>query len=121
MDATQAPTTLANIAEGKLEEQFQAALDRVSEVLQNAEAFERNKDGELRVRITCEIDFTRKGDAAMVAVDTRALVKTPKPLRVGRYVYFTAGAFVTPLLVQQDMFPARAPLAPVLGFPTREE
>lgn len=97
--------TLGNLCDGKLEEQFQRALEQVGDIFDHGEEFERNKDDVLRTSVVLEIDLERRGDDAFVNADVRYKVKAPKRLRIGRAVHYARGKFRVSDLSQGDMFP----------------
>jgi len=98
--------TLANLAEGKAEEEFQHALAQVGDIFDNAAQYERGKDDVIRATITVSIDLERRGDDRWVSADVRSAVRLPKRKRQGRTVVFRQGHFLVPeeMAVQRDLF-----------------
>lgn len=96
--------TLSNLAEGDVERQFQRQLLEVSSVLENAEAYERNKDGVIRAQILIEIDVERQEDQPFVNLDARCRLKVPKFKRTSRMAFYVGGAFTVPKLKQGELF-----------------
>jgi len=98
-----AELTLSDLNDGELERQFQDALGELAAVLEDGDEYERNKDGILTSSIELELVFTRKGDDAMLSLDTRARLKRPKRKRRGRSVFYKAGAFTMPRFKQTSL------------------
>lgn len=105
MEATFLPLTLGNIADGKAEEQFQHLLAQLSEVFEQSELFETDKDGATRAQITIELDWLKPEGQSLLSVDVRGKLKRPNLRRVGRSVVYSAGVFTAPAFRQAELFP----------------
>lgn len=100
-------TTLANVAGGALEEEFQRALVEVGQIFEEHHEFETDKDDAVRTKIVLEIDMTKQASQATVSLDVRSIVKRPKRKRQGHTGFYAAGAFSEAAFSQVPL-----PLAP---------
>lgn len=104
MDPNFDAITLANLAEGNLEEQFQRCLAEVSEVYEESERYEHTKDGAIESSIVLEVSLSKHEETSMLSIDVRAQVKRPKIRRISRHGFYEAGAFTVPKLKQAELF-----------------
>lgn len=117
MEAQFAAMTLGNMLEGEVERQVQAALTELSAVLEEAEEYERGKDDTLRCGFTIEVELERQGMESMLNITARTRTKRPKRKRIGRTIFYKAGAFTVPTFTQAELFPRR----PIALRATEEE
>jgi hypothetical protein len=96
--------TLATIAAGELERQFQRCLAELSEVFEEPEHYVANKDGGTEVGIEISIRMQKPEGSSMMSVDVRAKTKRPSPRRIGRTAFYDRGAFTAPVLNQGELF-----------------
>lgn len=95
---------LGIVGEGKLEARFQEALVEASDIFENAERYERSKDGEISVKVVLEIELTHASGSSFVDTSVRSTLKRPKTLRVSSSVNYKPGEFVAPKVRQAEMF-----------------
>lgn len=91
--------TLANVAEGRLEERFQELLARVVEINQNAHEYKGSPSGERISRIRLEVEFRYlpaiAGDPASLTIDASGeLSAQPKSLKKRQAGYMRDGAIL---------------------------
>lgn len=103
------PLTWATLADGIAEELLQQGLIDVSDIFENRERYERNKDGVIRAVLEFEVEFQRKEDEGMVSTDVRYRVKRPKRKKIGRTVFYDRGTFTVAQMHQGDLFGPRSP------------
>jgi len=101
--------TLSNIADGKLERQFQEQLAKVVDIFSEAEQYEHTSDV-LTVSIPMVCEFYRHADTGVLNVAVRAQFKPPKLKRAVRAAYMRAGTIVVEVTKQEDLFTNVRPL-----------
>lgn len=90
--------TLANVAEGKLEESFQECLAEAMEVIGSAEAYVAGKGDLVKSKIICEIEISHRiaddGTAGTTILDASCQIKRPKRRGRGQALWTRSGAFL---------------------------
>lgn len=86
--------TLDNIADGLLNEQFQARMFEVAQVLASRDGFVADKQGTIKVVIPMEVALSCARDGSVtVAISTG--LKIPKRLSASRPIYFKGNRWLT--------------------------
>jgi hypothetical protein len=96
--------SLANIADGELERQFQEQLAKVVEVLNESELYEHTNNV-LTVSVPMVCEFARHADTGALSVAVRADLKLPKRQRAVRSAFLRAGTIVVEATRQEELFP----------------
>lgn len=91
--------TLANLAGGKLEAQFQEALAAIVDVDAEAERYQQDKDGNVSMSVEIRFGVTVNAQTKTRALVATVSVKPPKRKAIGNVFHVQAGA----VLIQPEL------------------